>query len=211
MLIAVNVAVFSLVQQRAGVQEVAVSLGLIPAVVNGYAILPAAAIWVPEDATYLSYAFLHGSALHLIGNMLFLWVFGDNIEDALGHVRYFIFYIACAVAAGLAHAVFFNVSESPLVGASGAVAGVVTAYLILHPKIKVWVLAFGKIPLRISAMWCLGAWIALQVFQLLFNSESQVSWISHVGGIVTGFILILCLKRRDIALFDGAFSNTDKG
>lgn len=203
-LIATNILIFFAFQRPANVDAVAFSLGLIPAVVNDLANLPVEAVWVPEDLTFVTYAFLHGDTLHLAGNMVFLWVFGDNIEDAMGHVKYFIFYIACAVTAGLAHATLFSDSQGPLIGASGAVAGIVAAYLILHPNMRVWVLAFGKIPLPINAMWCLGAWVAFQVFQLLTDSVSQVSWIAHVGGIVAGAILVVILKHRHVALFDRA-------
>ena len=95
--------------------------------------------------------FFHGDILHLVGNMLFLWVFGDNVEDAMGHVRFLIFYLACGVFAGLIHAWMVPDTDSPLIGASGAVAGVIAAYLMLHPRVSVWVLAFKVIPLRISA------------------------------------------------------------
>lgn len=201
-LIITNILVFFLMQQQVGINKTAFSLGLIPAVVNDLAELPQTAVWVPETITYLTYSFLHGSAFHLAGNMLFLWVFGDNIEDAMGHVKYLLFYFACAISAGIAHALYFSTNDTPLIGASGAVAGVVVAYLILHPKMRVWVLAFGKIPLPISAAWCLGAWIALQVFQLFTDPNSQVSWISHIGGVIAGVVLIIVLKNRNVPLFD---------
>ena len=201
-LIAANIFIFFAFQKTSSGEAISFSLGLIPAVVNDLAVLPEEAVWVPEDLTYITYAFLHGDTLHLLGNMLFLWVFGDNIEDAMGHVKYFIFYIVCAVIAGIAHSAFFSESNASLIGASGAVAGIVVAYLMLHPNMRVWVLAFGKIPLPISAMWCLGAWVAFQVFQLITNSESQVSWIAHVGGIAAGAVLLIFLKKPNVPLFD---------
>ena len=91
--------------------------------------------------------FLHGDILHLLSNMLFLWVFGDNVEDAMGHIKFLVFYLACGIAGGLAHALMLPASKLPLIGASGAVAGVIAAYLILHPRVMVWVLAFRFIPL----------------------------------------------------------------
>ena len=114
-------------------------------------------------ASLVTYAFLHGSWMHLGGNMLFLWVFGDNVEDALGHGRFLVFYLLCAAAAGYGHALTEPVSIAPLIGASGAVAGVIGAYLVLHPKVRVWVLAFGRLPLRLPAAWVLSAWIAFQL------------------------------------------------
>ena len=132
-------------------------LGYIPSVAFDSVELPPDLAIVPEDLTYISYAFLHGDIFHLGGNMLFLWVFGDNVEDALGHIKFLIFYLLCAVAGALFHGLVAPQSEVPLIGASGAIAGVVTAYLILHPRVKIWILAFGRIPLRIPAYITLGA------------------------------------------------------
>ena len=112
---------------------------------------------MPEGYTLLTYMFLHGDIFHLSSNMLFLWVFGDNVEDAMGHIKFLVFYLICGVAGGLAHAFMLPASKLPLIGASGAVAGVIAAYLILHPRVLVWVLAFRFIPLRISAAWVLGS------------------------------------------------------
>ena len=95
--------------------------------------------------------------------MLFLWVFGDNVEDALGHFRFLIFYLLCAMPGALLHGLVAPESEIPLIGASGAIAGVVAAYLILHPRVKIWILAFGRIPLRIPAYITLVLWILLPV------------------------------------------------
>ena len=95
--------------------------------------------------------------------MLFLWVFGDNIEDAMGHLRFIMFYLMCGIFAAVLHSWMNPTSELPLIGASGAVAGVIAAYLILHPKVKVWVLALWRIPIRITAAWALGIWIARPV------------------------------------------------
>lgn len=157
---------------------------------------------VPEALTLITYQFLHGSPLHLIGNMLFLWVFGDNIEDAMGHMRFLVFYLLCGVAGGLAHAVMTPASDVPLIGASGAVAGVISAYLILHPRVRVWVLAFRFIPLRISAAWALGAWIATQFVMLAIPDETPVAWWAHIGGILAGAFLIVFMRRPGVPLFD---------
>src|SRR5690606_23904954 len=113
--------------------------------------------------TLLSYMFFHGDILHLAGNMLFLWVFGDNVEDALGHFRFLIFYLACGVAGGLVHTLMLPSSDIPLIGASAAVAGVIAAYLMLHPRVRIWVLVLRFIPIRISAATALGAWIITQL------------------------------------------------
>src|SRR5690606_35817743 len=134
--------------------------------------------------------------------MLFLWVFGDNVEDAMGHTRFLVFYLLCGIAGGLAHAIMTPTSDVPLVGASAAVAGVITAYLILHPRVRVWVLAFRFIPLRISAAWALGAWIATQFMMLFIPDESPVAWWAHIGGILAGAFLIVFMRRPGVPLFD---------
>ena len=177
-------------------------LGYIPAVVNDFNELDPLDVFVPENFTYLTYAFLHADIFHLGGNMLFLWVFGDNVEDALGHVKFLLFYLACAAAGAFLHGVIMPESEMPLIGASGAVAGCVSAYLILHPRVKLWVLVLFRIPLRIPAWIPLALWIGLQFVMLASQTEDEVSWPAHVGGIIAGAILVLLLKRREVPLFD---------
>ena len=157
---------------------------------------------MPEGYTLLTYMFLHGDILHLLSNMLFLWVFGDNVEDAMGHIKFIVFYLVCGIAGGLAHSLALPASKLPLIGASGAVAGVIGAYLILHPRVMVWVLAFRFIPLRISAAWVLGVWVATQLFMVLLNQPDQVAWWAHIGGMVAGAILILFMRRPGVPLFD---------
>ena len=176
--------------------------GFVPALVNDYVVLPADYPQLPEAFSYLTYAFIHADFFHLAGNMLFVWVFGDNVEDATGHLKFLVFYLLCAAAAAFAHGLVFPISEAPLVGASGAAAGLVGAYLMLHPTVWIWVLVLGRIPLRLPAVFLLGAWIAYQVFSLVVDPESQVSWIAHVGGAVAGILLVPVLKRRGVPLFD---------
>ena len=146
--------------------------------------------------------FLHGGWMHLIGNMLFLWVFGDNVEDAMGHGRFLVFYLLCGAAGGLAHAFAAPTSEAPLIGASAAVAGTLSAYLILHPRVKLWVLFLGRIPLKLSAMWVIGAWIAFQFFNLFVALDEETSYWAHIGGLVAGAVLIPFMRRPDVPLFD---------
>ncbi|MBN9245228.1 MAG: rhomboid family intramembrane serine protease [Mesorhizobium sp.] len=177
-------------------------LGFIPSVVHHTAALDPQFVVIPESLSYLSYAFLHADIFHLGGNMLFLWVFGDNVEDALGHVRYLIFYLACAAAGALVHGFVAPDSQEPLIGASGAIAGVVTAYLILFPRVKIWILAFARIPLRIPAFIVLALWILLQVVMFLTGGADQISWACHIGGIVAGAVLVLVLRRRNVPLVD---------
>lgn len=188
-----------------------ISFGYIPAVLNGYETLPAIYATLPKQASYLTYSFFHSDFMHLAGNMLFIWVFGDNVEDALGHLKFLLFYLACAAFGAFCHGLINAQSVAPLIGASGAAAGIIAAYLILHPKVKIWVLVFGKIPLRISALWVIGAWIAYQVYELIFSSGSDVSWGAHVGGILAGAVLVLFLRRPGVKLFsdDGSPNFTE--
>jgi membrane associated rhomboid family serine protease len=180
----------------------AIGLGYIPSTLYDFAERPPELIFVPDYATLITYSFLHGDLLHLGGNMLFLWVFGDNVEDALGHMRFLIFYLLCAVAGAMMHGLLAPHSEMPLIGASGAIAGIVAAYLILHPRVKVWILAFARIPLRVPAYLVLVLWIAFQFGMLLLAGEDQISWGAHVGGIIAGAVLVFLMRRPDVPLFD---------
>ncbi|MCK7614448.1 rhomboid family intramembrane serine protease [Roseibium sediminicola] len=204
-IIAVTVLIF-LVYQGAGSQSAvgtsSYSFGLIPVVFFDHRDLAPQLQVLPDWMSVVTYAFLHGGFMHLIGNMLFLWVFGDNVEDAMGHVRYLAFYLICGAVGGFAYAAMDQNSEVPLIGASGAVSGVVAAYLMLHPRVKVWVLVLGRIPLRLSAVWLLGAWILYQVFNAVTVSDSQVAWIAHIGGLIAGALLVLVLRRPGVPLFD---------
>lgn len=178
-----------------------ISYGFIPAVVNGTAELPAQYVMVPEALNFVTYAFLHLGFWHLLGNMLFLWVFGDNVEDALGHLRFLAFYLACAAAGAFAHSLAMPDSEATLIGASGAVSGVAAAYLMLHPRVWIWVLAFGRIPLYLPAWLLLAIWIGLQ-FGLFVLGAEDVSYAAHAGGIVAGAALTLVLRQKGVPLFD---------
>lgn len=204
-LILVNVAVWivaGLIASQAFSDETVVGLGYIPAVVFGYADLAPGLVLVPEDATYITYAFIHTDFLHLATNMLFLWVFGDNVEDALGHLRFLVFYLACAAAGALVHGLIQPASEAPLIGASGAVSGVVAAYLLLHPKVRVWVLVFMRFPLPLPAVVPLVLWIGQQFYMLFLDPQGGISWGAHVGGILAGAVLVVVFRRRGVPLFD---------
>jgi membrane associated rhomboid family serine protease len=139
--------------------------------------------------------FLHGSLLHLLGNMLFLWVFGDNVEDAMGHVRFLAFFLICGAVASLIHAVVDPESIRPLIGASGAVSGVVAAYLILYPRVKVWGLFLKGIPLKVPAYGAIGFWVALQVVSAFFGGDDAVGWFAHLGGFAAGAALVVPMRR----------------
>jgi membrane associated rhomboid family serine protease len=198
-LIGANVVAFALVALGVvpiGEEWIAAGFGVVPAVLFGTEALPDGLPFVPAPLTLVTSLFLHGSALHLIGNMLFLWVFGDNVEDGMGHKRFLAFYLLCGVFAGLSHAFMNPESTRPLIGASGAVAGIVVAYLILYPRVKVWGLFFGRIPLRVPAMWAIGFWILMQVASAFLGGDDSVGWFAHLGGLVAGAALTPALRRR---------------
>lgn len=203
-LIAANVLVWlttSLASDNV-VEAAVIGFGYIPSTVFDIAERPDEWVLVPDDLTYLTYTFLHGDIWHLGGNMLFLWVFGDNVEDALGHFRFLIFYLACGVAGAFAHGLAEPGSQAPLIGASGAIAGVVTAYLMLHPRVKIWVLALGRLPLRLPAWIVLALWILFQLAMMFLAQGDDISWAAHVGGILAGAVLVVFLRRRGVPLFD---------
>jgi membrane associated rhomboid family serine protease len=183
-------------------QTITAGLGYIPAIFFNNATLEPALVLVPEDWTYLTYAFLHVDGMHLASNMLFLWVFGDNVEDAMGHLRYLAFYLLCAAAGALVHGLVVPLSEAPLIGASGAISGVIAAYVILHPKVRVWVLVMFRFPLPLPAFIPLIFWIAQQFYMLAIDRDGSVSWGAHVGGILAGALLVLILRRRGVPLWD---------
>ncbi len=178
------------------------------AVATGYGIVPVELLHVvdagqfnnpvPEPLTLITYQFLHGGWMHLISNIAFLWVFADNIEDAFGHFGFLLFYLLCGIAAGLLHTFMQPDSGAPLIGASGAVSGVLAAYLLLYPKARIWILLFMRIPLPISAFWALSGWFALQLLSLFISSEDelQVAWWAHIGGFLAGLILTFVLRSR---------------
>jgi len=145
----------------------------------------------------LSFMFLHGGFVHLIGNMWYLWIFGDNVEDRLGRVKFIIFYLICGIGSAIVHVYFNSQSEVPCVGASGAIAGVLGAYMVTFPRARVLVL----IPLfivwqtiELPAIIVLGFWFLIQFFSGTASISSThgggVAWWAHIGGFVLGVILI---------------------
>jgi membrane associated rhomboid family serine protease len=146
--------------------------------------------------------------MHLIGNMLYLWIFGNNIEDAMGHWRFLLFYLLCGAAAALAQVLQDPASEIPMIGASGAIAGVLGAYLLLYPRARVLVLVFLGFfvtTLRLPALLVLGLWFVLQFLNAAAAGETGggVAWWAHIGGFVAGLGLILVFRDRRVALFGG--------
>jgi membrane associated rhomboid family serine protease len=168
--------------------------GAIPfEITHGQELTPDLAFSIP--LSLFSSMFMHGGFFHLAGNMLYLWIFGDNVEDKLGHVKFFIFYILCGLAAALTHIFTSPQSQVPMVGASGAIAGVLGAYMIRFPHAKILTLIFFGYFIRmtrISALFVLGFWFILQLLYGLPSLGSVgggVAWFAHVGGFLAGIIL----------------------
>lgn len=200
-ILAANIIAFLLASSLpAGKMEL--GFGMIPAVVLGEAVLPGGLLHAPPVLTPFTSLFLHADIDHFIGNMLFLWVFGDNIEDAMGTARFMLFYVLCGACAAIAHALALPTSEAPLIGASGAVSGVIVAYLMLHPQVRVFGLVLKWIPISVKALYVIAAWIALQFAYAIFGGDPGVGWWAHVGGIVAGALLVVPFKRPDVSLFD---------
>ncbi|HLC17919.1 MAG TPA: rhomboid family intramembrane serine protease [Thermodesulfobacteriota bacterium] len=152
---------------------------------------------LPPPFTLLSAMFVHGGLLHVGGNMLFLWIFGDNIEDTLGHLKFIVFYLFIGLLASLAHILIDPDSTMPMVGASGAVAGVLGAYFMLFPRAQVLTLVFlifFVTIVRVPAVFFLGFWFLIQV--LSSGAGGGIAWFAHIGGFVVGAGAILLLKPK---------------
>jgi membrane associated rhomboid family serine protease len=207
-IIAICVAAYLWQRSLGGQGDAAVMvLGFIPASLFGsHTLPPNGYVDVPPVATIFSSMFLHGGLLHLGGNMLYLWIFGNNVEDAMGHLRYILFYFLCGVAAALSMALIQPHSQVPMIGASGAISGVLAAYVFLYPRARVTVIVpLGIIfyPLAISAMWVVGFWFLLQLVSALLSDPSQpgVAFWAHVGGFAAGVVLTPLLKSAQYRLF----------
>ena len=173
------------------------SFSVTPAILTGKIPQPG---WFPAWATPITYQFFHADIGHVFGNMLFLWVFGDDIERALGRLRYLAFYLLCGIIGALVFVANAPASRIELIGASGAIAGVVIAYILLRPCAKITVL-IGIIPLRISAYWVIGLFVLLQLWNLGAASKSEVAYWCHFGGMVAGGILFPLMKPSGVRLF----------
>ena len=177
---------------------VANQFGVIPAAVTGAYSFPGA---ISPLLTLVSYQFLHADIVHLIGNLIFVWVFGDNVEEALGRLRFLAFYLLVGVVGALAFVFSDPASKVPLIGASGSVSGIVIAYLMLRPCAKLTALVLG-IPLRISAYWIIGVFIAIQFVNLGAATKSDVAWWCHIGGMLAGALLFPLMKQPGVRLFE---------
>jgi membrane associated rhomboid family serine protease len=199
-IILINIAVFiyELSLSATDLNSFFLDFGIVPAQLDAWANEPSG---IEEPLTVASATFIHGGWLHLGGNMLFLWVFGDNVEDSLGHLGYFIFYFLCAAGAAAVQVAFDTESVVPVVGASGAIAGVLGAYLVLYPRATVAVLLpfFFFIPFPLPAFVLIVFWFLMQLLSGIASigttevSEGIAFW-AHVGGFATGFAILLVLR-----------------
>jgi membrane associated rhomboid family serine protease len=197
-LIAVNTAVFLLQAATPhGMELAAVRFGAVPYAITHFRSLAEPAAF-PPILTLLTSMFIHASLFHLLGNMLYLWIFGNNIEDRLGPVRFVLFYLISGVAAALTHILFQPGSEVPMIGASGAIAGVLGAYFVLYPRARVKTFIFlifyiDVVPIPAAVV--LGLWFVLQFLNV--GMGGGVAWLAHVGGFLAGILLVrLALGKR---------------
>ena len=204
-LIALNVLAFliELGQGSEGaLQSFITSWGVVPREYSvGHDIPPT--IPLPYWSTLITSMFLHGGWMHLGGNMLYLWIFGDNLERVMGAAKYVVFYIVCGIAAGLAHILFAGGSAVPSVGASGAISGVLGGYLLMFPQNRVKVLTRGGVA-SVPAIVVLGLWIVIQlVSQLGSIAETSqgggIAYMAHIGGFVAGMALVKLFATRQLA------------
>lgn len=186
-----------------GQGEAILAFGMVPARLFGFESAYALPYAVPGWMTIISSMFMHGGFMHLAGNMLYLWIFSDNVEDSIGRGKFIIFYLLCGLAAALAQALVDVQSLTPMIGASGAIAGVLGGYLLLHPRANVRCIVgffiFFK-TINIPAFLVLGLWIGLQ-FLNLGQTGSGVAYLAHIGGFIAGMVLIPFFKKTDIKLF----------
>lgn len=171
------------------------SYGLIPTVLLGSQSLPVELYVLPAGMTLFTSMFMHGGLMHLLGNMLYMWIFADNVEDELGPVKFTIFYLVCGVAAAMTQVMTDTDSAIPMIGASGAIGGVLGAYVVRHPRARVLVLiplGFYSQLVKIPAIFVLGFWFVLQLINSRMSaSAGGVAYGAHVGGFIAGALLIL--------------------
>ncbi len=188
-----------------GFERAVRALGVTPATLVGHASLPPELALVPPALTLLTSMFLHGGFMHILGNLLYLWIFGNNVEDALGHGRFLVFYLLCGLAAAFAQALPNPDSTIPMIGASGAISGVLGAYLLLYPHARVLVLVplgFFTRLVYLPAWLMLGLWFLFQIVNTLAAAGERggVAWGAHLGGFLAGMVLLPLFKRRDVRL-----------
>jgi membrane associated rhomboid family serine protease len=192
-----------------GIERSAMQLGMIPAVLFGAARLPSRLALVAPPLTLVTSMFLHSGWIHLIGNMIYLFVFGKGVENALGSLRFVLFYLLCGIAAALTQALTEPAATLPMVGASGAIAGVLGAYLVLYPFGQVfvffWIIIFFRV-IAIPAILLLGFWFLMQLLSAegAGASVGGVAVWAHVGGFIAGMILVVFMRRRGVAMLQGS-------
>lgn len=207
-LIATNVCVFLWQQtlSEQGERIAILAFGLIPADLFGTAELNPAIAPLPAWMTIFTSMFMHGGWMHLIGNMLYLWIFGDNVEASMGRGRYLLFYLICGLAAALTQSVSAPGSTIPMVGASGAVAGVLGAYLILHPhaniRVFVWIIVYISV-INVPAYIVLGFWFIGQLLNQLVTplGAPGVAFLAHIGGFIAGAVLVFKFRKPGVPVF----------
>ncbi len=180
--------------------------GVIPSVLFGHQSLPPELQFIHPYFSILTSMFLHGGWLHIASNMLFLWIFADNIEESMGHFKFILFYIICGTIAAFAQCLIAPESIIPMIGASGGIAGILGAYIVLHPRAPVQVLVIILIFIRFISLpaWVvLGVWIGTQfaAAPVAFSDEGGVAYFAHIGGFVAGACLIPFFKRGELPLF----------
>lgn len=191
---------------------VALQYGMVPELVLGGGALPPQYRVIPPWASPFTSMFMHGGLLHLGGNMLFLWIFGNNVEEAMGRARYLLFYVLCGYAAALFQAGLDTSSTVPMIGASGAIAGVLGAYALMYPRANVRTLVVVLIFFRIisvPAAAILIGWFLMQTIsglQVPPGAQGGVAYFAHVGGFLAGVAMIFAFKRREVRLFQPAHS-----
>lgn len=195
-------------------EQLIYAFSVVPSVLVGTQKLPNELVLIPAGLTLLTSMFLHGGWMHLLGNMLFLWIFGNNVEDAMGHLRFIIFYIVCGTVAGLAHVWADPSSQIPTLGASGAISGVLGAYLLLYPQARVMVfipLGFLSRILYLPAVYVLVFWFFLQIVNSAMSESdgAGIAWGAHIGGFVAGMVLIPFFRYDHVKLFHP--SNVHRG
>ena len=177
------------------------SFGMVPALIFGYSELSDSLNIVPPTFTIITSMFLHGGWMHLIGNMTYLYIFGDNIEETLGKIKFIIFYLLTGACAALTQALLDPSSTIPMVGASGAIAGILGGYLVLFPRAKIkvffWFIIFFKV-IKIRAYIVLGGWVLIQFLSFNWNdlNSGGIAYAAHIGGFISGIILIYIMKNK---------------
>ncbi len=184
------------------VSIIAYQFGLVPAFLTDPANPDAAELIIRPEFTLLTYGFIHAKWSHLTSNMLVLWVFGDNVEKAIGHLRFLLFYFLCQIAGGIAHVISEPGALGPAIGASAAASGVVAAYLLVRPRARIVMLVLGVMTVNFPAYLVIVGWLLAQLAEfLIYRDETDIAYWGHFGGFIAGVALILLMHRPSVAMF----------